>query len=91
VLRDGRIACAYGDRTRGKLYSRLSADGGRTWGDEVVVRDDFQPDKFGDQDFGYPRLVQNGRGELVAMYYWAAKDRPNQFIGATIWRPAASK
>ena len=87
VLQDGRLACAYGDRTRGKMFARLSADGGRTWGEEMVLRDDFQPDKFGDMDFGYPRLVQNNRGELVALYYWATKEHPQQQIAATIWKP----
>ncbi|MCX6907326.1 MAG: sialidase family protein, partial [Verrucomicrobia bacterium] len=75
ALKDGRLACAYGDRSRVKLFARLSSDGGRSWGEETVLRDDFQPDKFGDKDFGYPRLVQNSTGELVAIYYWAIKDR----------------
>lgn len=87
ALKDGRLACAYGDRTRVKLYARLSSDGGKTWADEIVVRDDFQPDKFDDKDFGYPRLVQNDKGELVTMYYWATKDRLNHQIAATIFRP----
>ncbi len=86
ALKDGRLACAYGDRTRVKLFARLSADGGQTWGEEIVLRDDFQPDKFGDKDFGYPRLVQNHKGELVALYYWATKELPQQQIAATIWR-----
>lgn len=86
ALKDGRLACAYGDRSRVKMFARLSADGGRTWGEETVLRDDFQPDKFGDMDFGYPRLVQNNRGELVALYYWATRDHFQQHIAATIWR-----
>lgn len=87
VLEDGRLACLYGDRTRAKLFCRTSADGGRTWDSERVVRDDFQPDRFGDMDFGYPRLVQNAQGELVAMYYWATADHPEQHIAGTIWKP----
>jgi hypothetical protein len=87
ALNDGRLACAYGDRSRVKMLARLSGDGGRTWGEEIVVRDDFQPDKFGDKDFGYPRLVQNDKGELAAMYYWATKDHFQQHIAATVWRP----
>ena len=86
ALKDGRLACAYRDRSRVKLFARLSADGGRSWAEEIVVREDFQPDKFGDKDFGYPRLVQNNRGELVALYYWATKALPQQQIAATIWR-----
>ncbi len=91
ALKDGRLACAYGDRSRVKLFARLSADGGQTWGEEVVLRNDFQPDKFGDMDFGYPRLVQNNRGQLVALYYWATKALPQQQIAATIWRPENHK
>jgi len=91
VLQDGRLACAYGDRTWGKLLARLSRDGGQTWGEEIILRNDFQSDKFGDKDFGYPRLVQNNRGELVAMYYWATQDLPQQHIAATIWKPANQK
>ena len=91
VLNDGRVACAYGDRTRIKMYLRLSADGGNTWGDELVLRDDFQMDKFGERDFGYPRLVRNDRGELVVLYYWATRECPQQQIMATIWRPESKQ
>lgn len=87
ALKDGRLACAYGDRTRVKLFGRLSSDGGKSWGDEVVLREDFTADKFGDNDFGYPRLVQNHRGELVVMYYWATQDRSQHHIAATLWSP----
>jgi hypothetical protein len=69
------------------MLARLSRDGGRTWGEDLVLRKDFQPDKFGDMDFGYPRLVQNNSGELVALYYWATKEHPQQQIAATIWKP----
>ncbi len=85
-LRDGRVACAYGDRSRVKLFARVSSDGGRSWAGEIVLREDFQPDKFGDKDFGYPRLVQNDTGELVTIYYWATKARFQQHIATTLWR-----
>jgi photosystem II stability/assembly factor-like uncharacterized protein len=91
LLKDGRLACAYGDRNRGKMYARLSADGGKTWGDEFVIRDDFKDDQFKDGDFGYPRLVQNHRGELVATYYWASSENPHQHIAATLWAPEELK
>lgn len=87
ALNDGRLVCAYGDRSRVKLFARLSSDGGKTWGEEVVLRDDYQPDKFDDKDFGYPRLVVNHQNQIVALYYWAAKDQPQQFIAATLWNP----
>jgi hypothetical protein len=88
VLKDGRLACAYGDRTRIGMYMRMSNDGGNTWENEILLRDDFRMDKFGERDFGYPRLVQNNKGELVALYYWATPELPQQQIAATIWRPS---
>lgn len=87
VLEDGRVVCAYGDRSRDKLFVRVSADCGKSWGAEIVLREDFQPDKFGDHDFGYPQLATNERGEVVALYYWATKDHFEQHIAATIWQP----
>ena len=69
------------------MYLRLGGDDGRTWGEEIVLRDQFRMDKFGERDFGYPGLVQNHRGELVALYYWATPELPQQQIAATIWRP----
>jgi hypothetical protein len=70
-----------------KLFARLSADGGKTWGEEIVLRDDFQPDKFGDMDFGYPRLVQNHKGQLLAIYYWPAQDSHEPRIAGTFFDP----
>jgi hypothetical protein len=87
ALKDGRVACAYGDRSRGKLFARVSADGARSWGSEIVLRDDFEPDKFGDHDFGYPQLTTNHTGDLVALYYWATAQEPHQHIAGTVWKP----
>jgi hypothetical protein len=86
-LRDGRLCCAYGDRTRKKLFARLSNDSGKTWGDEVVLRDDYHPDEKGEIDFGYPRIFQNCDGDLVVLYYFATKEKPTNFIAATLWNP----
>ena len=91
VLKDGRVVCAYGDRSRDKLLARVSADGGKSWGAEIVLREDFQTDKFGDHDFGYPQLTTNERGEVVALYYWATVRAPQQHIAATIWKPGGHK
>jgi photosystem II stability/assembly factor-like uncharacterized protein len=86
VLKDGRVVCAYGDRTRGKMFARVSSDGGMNWGAEIVLRDDFQPDKFGDLDFGYPQLTTNHRGEVIALYYWATKELIEHHIAGTIFK-----
>jgi hypothetical protein len=87
AFKDGRIACAYGDRSREKMFTRISSDGGISWEKEMIVRDDFQTDSFGDMDFGYPQLAVNKKNELVAFYYWATKTNPEHHIAATIWKP----
>lgn len=38
-------------------------------------------------DMGYPRLARRTDGKLVAMYYWASSEHPQQHIAATIWQP----
>ena len=88
-LADGRLCCVYGDRSRQKLFARASADGGKTWGAEVVLRDDYQPDPLGDVDFGYPRVFRRPDGDLTVVYYWADADRPTGYIAATTWTPPA--
>jgi hypothetical protein len=87
ALKDGRIACAYGDRRTAQIKARMSSDGGRTWGNERVLRDDFQPGKDHSADVGYPRLVTNHENHLVATYYWATKDNPQGHIAATVFEP----
>lgn len=87
-LRDGRLACAYGDRTRNKLFLRLSSAGVR-WDDEVILRDGYQPDAGGEIDLGYPRLFQRPDGALVVVYYWSTRERPTAHIAATTWMPPA--
>lgn len=91
-LHDGRLCCAYGDRAAGEIQARYSDDNGRTWGREIVVRDDFQelpgdPDVGLSADMGYVRMVQRPDGKLVAMYYWATAEHPQQHIAASIWNP----
>lgn len=85
-LADGRLCCVYGNRTTRRVVGRYSGDEGRTWGEEFVIRDDYFSG-HDDQDFGYPRLVQRGDGRLVAIYYWASREHPQQHIAASIWSP----
>ena len=87
ALKDGRIACTYGDRSREKMFTRISSDGGISWGKELILRDDFQTDSFGDMDFGYPILAVNHKNKFVHIYYWATKENPEHHIAATIWKP----
>ncbi|GMV93057.1 MAG: hypothetical protein AMXMBFR82_28350 [Candidatus Hydrogenedentota bacterium] len=85
-LADGRLCCIYGDRDTGKMCGKYSADDGATWGEEFVIRESYQSeDEWA--DMGYPRLVQRTDGKLVAMYYWASPEHPQQYIAASIWTP----
>ena len=87
-LRDGRLCCIYGNRSLHQIRGRYSKDKGVTWGEEFIVRDGFYSAPGDDfSDLGYPRLVQNEKGELVAMYYWASEEHKEQYIAATIWKP----
>jgi hypothetical protein len=81
-LPDGRLACCYGDReARDGIFLKLSSDGGRNWGEALPIRTDYKPDRF---DLGDPVVAINDRAELVAIYYWATKERPVQHIAATL-------
>jgi hypothetical protein len=63
-------------------FARLSGDGGRTWGEEIVLRDDG-----GCWDLGYTRTVQRPDGKLVTMYYFNDDPQRERYIAATIWDP----
>ena len=83
-MADGRICCIYGDRDKEVLAGKYSDDKGATWGDEFVIRDEYKS-VDGWADMGYPRLVQRPDGKLVAMYYWASAEHPQQHIACSIW------
>lgn len=85
-LADGRLCCVFGNRTTRQMLACTSADAGRTWTGPAVVREGYDSG-LGDEDFGYPRLVQRADGKLVALYYWADKAHPRQHIAASIWTP----
>ncbi len=76
-LADGRIACVYGYRMPPYgIRMRLSADEGRTWGSERIIRDDG-----GSWDLGYPRVTEPRPGELLTLYYMNTADDPVQLDG----------
>jgi len=82
-LADGRLCVAYGFRDAPQgMRAKLSTDIGRTWGDEIILRDDGRT-----WDLGYPQMVQRPDGKLVTIYYYTTADRPEQHIAATIWDP----
>ena len=82
-LRDGRLAVAYGYRSYPLgIRARISEDDGKTWSDEIVLRDDG-----GTWDLGYPRMMQRPDGKLVTIYYHNTRENPGPHIVATIWDP----
>jgi hypothetical protein len=96
-LADGRLACCFANRSTQKVLLCISDDGGATWGKARVLRHNtFAGESLPPfvRDLGYPQLVQNDRGELVALYYLAMESpahpgiEPEQsYIEATIIAP----
>ncbi|MCC5930453.1 MAG: exo-alpha-sialidase [Cyclobacteriaceae bacterium] len=93
LLKDGRLVCVYANRSLSKMMMRYSEDHGKTWGEETEIRDNpwgeeataiYNPFTY---DMGYPQVVQNADGNIVAMYYLAREDRPHSYIEAAIWKP----
>jgi predicted neuraminidase len=85
-LADGRVCLTYGCRAAPYgIRARLSRDGGRTWGGEIVLRADG-----GGTDVGYPRSVQRPDGKVVTVYYFHDAPLGDRYIAATIWDPNAS-
>jgi predicted neuraminidase len=86
-LADGRVCLTYGNRSAPySIRARLSSDGGRTWGEEIVLRDGG-----GGNDLGYPRSVQRPDGKVVTVYYfWEKKTGPERYIVASIWDPGTT-
>ena len=82
-LRDGRLVVAYGYRsTPYGIRAKISKDNGKTWGDDIMLRDDART-----WDIGYPRMVQRADGKVVTIYYITTEEKPQQHIVATIWDP----
>ena len=84
-LCDGRVCLTYGYRAEPSgIRARLSADGGRTWQQEIILRDDG-----GGRDVGYPRTVQRPDGKVVTVYYFHDRPTSDRYVAATIWDPDA--
>lgn len=83
-LDDGRIVLVYGARKAPfGIRARVSTDAGRSWGDEIVLRDDAAG-----PDLGYPRLIAGPDGVLLAVYYYNDDRGAERFIAATRFRLA---
>ena len=83
-LRDGRLCLTYGFRAFPySIRARLSTDNGKTWGPQIVLRDDGA-----DRDIGYVRSVQRADSKMVTVYYIDDEATGQErYIGATIWDP----
>ncbi len=82
-LEDGRLCVTYG--FRGVPYgirAKLSSDNGKTWGEEIHLRDDGRT-----FDLGYTRSVQRTDGKIITIYYYTTDKYREQHIAATIWDP----
>lgn len=79
------VAAVYGSRRKPSfgIMAKLSEDGGKTWSDQLVLRDDARK-----WDIGYARAVLRPDGTIVAAYYYTTEDLPENFIAATIWKPS---
>ncbi|MFO0810490.1 MAG: sialidase family protein [Gemmataceae bacterium] len=83
-LADGRLCVTYGYRAAPfGIRARLSGDGGRTWGEEVVLRSDG-----GGRDVGYPRSTQRPDGTVVTVYYFHDEPLGERYVAATLWNPS---
>ncbi len=84
-LRDRRLVLTYGRRTAPfGIRARLSSDEGRSWSDEIILRNDG-----GSWDLGYTRSVQRPDGKIVTVYYFNDSPDHERQINATIWDPSA--
>lgn len=79
ILRDGRLGCCFANRTSSKILLRISQDKGASWNKEIVVRENPFT-----SDIGYPQLLQNNEGKLVAVYYIATEDCQHSYIEAAV-------
>lgn len=85
-LADGRISLSYGYRAAPyQMRARLSGDHGKSWGPELVLRNNG-----GGRDIGYPVSVQRPDGKIVTIYYFQDELLGDRYIAATIWDPKSS-
>ncbi len=87
-LDDGRLALGYIYRSAygSRVNVKFSSDNGRTWGCEIMLREDGA-----NRDTGYPVMVQRPDGKLVMIYYWnnALQEgaTPYRYLAYTIFDP----
>jgi hypothetical protein len=62
------------------LRASVSADGGVTWGPEIVIREDGY-----DSDLGYPRSLVRPDGRVLTVYYFNGPKEDDRAIEGTFW------
>lgn len=84
-LQDGRVAVTYGFRHKPSgMRACISADGGVTWGPEIILREDGF-----DGDLGYPRSVVRPDGRVLTVYYYNGPKEDDRAIEGTLWSAPA--
>jgi len=77
IMPDGRVVAIYGYRLMPSgIRATVSEDGGRSWGPEIIVRDDG-----GSWDLGYPNSWLVDGNTVGTLYYFNSKDDPIQANG----------
>ena len=78
----GAIVCVVGYRFEpfGER-ARVSYDGGHTWSDDIILRDDAP-----NGDLGYPASVQLPDGAILTVYYQAESNGEKTCLMGTLWR-----
>jgi hypothetical protein len=65
ALADGRLLVVYGRRRAPfGIRAAISDDGGQSWGEEIVIRDDLPNDNL-----GYPSVIEYEPGRLFTVHY----------------------
>lgn len=82
-LPDGRLIIFYGFRGKNpRFVARLSKDGGKSWGEEIIIDDDVSS-----ENIGYPKLAMLPFGTVLVVYHCASADRPQPHIKCIVWQP----
>jgi hypothetical protein len=81
-LPDGDLLLTYGYRKPLQgVRAKISHDNGRTWGPEIILRQEAGPNR----DIGYARSAVRADGKIVTVYYYNLGADQERFIAATIW------
>ena len=80
IATQGRVYCAFGNRSECRIDVMISDDGER-WLPHAMLR------KGANSDIGYPQLFKRADGRLVCVYYWADDEGDHQHIEATTFDP----